>query len=41
MLAPGDRFPKMMLALPRGGTVTLPDEFGDRWAYVAFYRGHW
>ena len=41
MLMPGDQFPKLELALPRRGSISLPDDFGDSWAYILFYRGGW
>ena len=41
MLMPGDQFPKIELALPDGGSISLPDDLGDSWAYILFYRGGW
>ena len=41
MLMPGDQFPKLDLALPGGGSTSLPGDFGESWVYVLFYRGGW
>ena len=41
MLMPGDRFPELGIALPRGRIISLPGDLGDSWAYVLFYRGGW
>jgi peroxiredoxin len=41
MLSTGGKFPQLTLSLPRGGKITVPADFGDSWAYVAFFRGHW
>ena len=41
MLVPGDQFPDLKLALPAGGSITLPGDLGDSWAYILFYRGVW
>ena len=41
MLVPGDKYPSMTLSLVGGGTVTLPDDVIESWAYIMFYRGGW
>ncbi len=41
MLMPGDQFPDLDIALPRGKKISLPTDFNDSWAYVLFYRGGW
>ena len=41
MLLPGDKFPRITLALVGGGELTLPDDASDSWAYIMFYRGGW
>lgn len=41
MLVPGDTFPNIELSLAGGGTIPLPAEVQDSWAYVLFYRGGW
>jgi peroxiredoxin len=41
MLLPGDQSPDMEIQLPRGESISLPDDVSDSWAYVLFYRGGW
>lgn len=41
MLSTGNKFPQLTLSLPRGGKISVPGDFNDSWAYVAFFRGHW
>ena len=41
MLIPGDQFPELEIALPRGEKNSLPGDISDSWAYVLFYRGGW
>ena len=40
-LSPGDRFPRLDLALVGGGTLALPDAFAGRFGVVLFNRGAW
>jgi len=37
----GDSFPSLTAQTADGDTIDLPDDQGDDWALVAFYRGHW
>ncbi len=37
----GDRFPKMTCDAVDGGKIILPEDFGERWNVLLFYRGHW
>ncbi len=41
MLNVDDSFPALVLSLPGGATVRLPDDFSGSWAYIAVYRGGW
>jgi AhpC/TSA family len=41
LLAPGDEFPVISLALPDGGTVQLPDALAGHYGVVLGYRGSW
>lgn len=41
MLIPGDKFPNIALDLVGSGTVSLPAQIQDSWAYILFYRGGW
>lgn len=41
LLSPGDRFPRIDLALVGGGTLALPDAFAGRFGVVLFNRGAW
>lgn len=38
---PGDKFPEIEIALPRGEKLSLPRDIDDSWAYVMLYRGGW
>jgi alkyl hydroperoxide reductase subunit AhpC len=37
----GDDFPHMEFNAVGGGKVRLPEDFGERWNVLLFYRGHW
>jgi peroxiredoxin len=39
LLRPGDPFPSLTVALPGGGTLTLPDALAGGFGVVLFYRG--
>jgi peroxiredoxin len=41
LLGPGDIFPALIVNLPGGGELRLPDEFAGHFAVVLFYRGSW
>jgi peroxiredoxin len=41
LLAPGDKFPALSVALPGGSTLELPDELAGHYGVVLFYRGSW
>ena len=41
LLSPGDKFPRIDLALVGGGTLALPDAFAGRFGVVLFNRGAW
>src|SRR5262249_44479246 len=41
LLSPGDKFPRLDLALVGGGTLALPDAFTGRSGVVLFNRGAW
>jgi peroxiredoxin len=41
LLSPGDKFPRLDLALVGGGTLALPDAFTGRFGVVLFNRGAW
>jgi peroxiredoxin len=41
MLMPGDKFPDLKISLPRGESISLPDDWTDSWVYAFFYRGGW
>ncbi len=36
-----DPFPKMNFQLLSGETISLPEEFGDNYGIILFYRGNW
>ena len=40
-LAAGDLFPATTITLSDGGTMTLPDDLGDGYKAILFYRGSW
>lgn len=37
----GDAFPKLVLRLAGGKTLTVPDDLGANYTVLLFYRGHW
>lgn len=37
----GKTFPTTTVAMPDGGSMTLPDDMGDGWKVIIFYRGSW
>lgn len=37
----GNDYPKMDLQLLNGTTLRLPNDFGNGYGVVLFYRGHW
>jgi hypothetical protein len=37
----GDSFPAMGCNAVDGRRIVLPDDFGERWNVLLFYRGHW
>ena len=39
LLHPGDTFPELMLTVPGGTTVTVPEAFAGQFGVVLFYRG--
>ena len=41
LLHPGDTFPELMLTVPGGKTVTVPETFACEFGVVLFYRGAW
>lgn len=41
LLHPGDTFPELMLTVPGGTTVTVPEAFAGQFGVVLFYRGAW
>src|ERR1700754_376885 len=41
LLNPGDSFPELMLTVPGGKTVPVPDTFLGRYGVMLFYRGSW
>jgi peroxiredoxin len=41
LLSPGDDFPPLVLSLPDGGTLSVPEDFRGDYAVVLFYRGSW
>ena len=41
VLAPGDKFPALSVALPGGGTLDLPEALAGHYGVVLFYRGSW
>ena len=40
-LRPGDMFPHLSLNIPGADNIALPDDIGNDYAVVLFYRGHW
>ena len=41
LLHPGDAFPEMLLGLPGGKPVTVPEAFSGDLGVMLFYRGAW
>ena len=41
LLHPGDPFPGLIVNLPGGQTLHLPDDLAGRFGVVLFYRGSW
>ena len=41
LLNPGDSFPELMLTVPGGKTVPVPDTFLGRYGVMLIYRGSW
>jgi peroxiredoxin len=41
LLSPGDNFPALVLPLPGGNTLSVPEDFHGDYAVVLFYRGSW
>lgn len=41
LLHPGDAFPEMLLSLPGGQSVTVPEAFRGDFGVLLFYRGSW
>ena len=41
LLHPGDAFPEMLLSLPGGQSVTVPEAFRGDFSVLLFYRGSW
>jgi hypothetical protein len=39
LLHPGDTFPELMLTVPGGTTVTVPEAFAGQFGVVLFFRG--
>ncbi len=40
-LGRGMAFPSTKIALSDGGTMTVPDDMGDGYKVILFYRGGW
>src|SRR5258708_4550145 len=41
LLGPGDQFPALLLSLPGGDTLAVPDALAGEFGVVLFYRGSW
>jgi peroxiredoxin len=41
LLSPGDDFPALVLSLPGGGTLSVPEDLRGDFAVVLLYRGSW
>lgn len=41
LLHPGDAFPEMLLSLPGGQSMTVPEAFSGDFGVLLFYRGSW
>jgi len=40
-LSPGDQFPALLLSLPGGDTLAVPDALAGEFGVILFYRGSW
>lgn len=40
-LAAGQTFPATKITLSDGSSMSLPDDMGDGWKVIIFYRGGW
>ena len=40
-LAAGQTFPATKITLSDGRAMSLPDDMGDGWKVIIFYRGGW
>jgi len=41
LLSPGDQFPALLLSLPGGDTLAVPDALTGEFGVILFYRGSW
>jgi len=41
LLGPGDQFPALLLSLPGGDTLAVPDALAGEFGVILFYRGSW
>jgi peroxiredoxin len=41
LLHPGDTFPELTVALPGGGSLTLPNALAGSFGVILFFRGEW
>ncbi len=41
LLSPGDQFPALLLSLPGGDTLAVPDALAGEFGVILFYRGSW
>jgi peroxiredoxin len=41
LLSPGDQFPALLLSLPGGDTLAVPDGLAGGFGVILFYRGSW
>ena len=41
LLSPGDQFPALLLSLPGGDTLAVPDALAGGFGVILFYRGSW
>jgi hypothetical protein len=41
ILDTGNLFPELRFHTIEGNLISLPDDFGERWNILLFYRGHW
>jgi hypothetical protein len=40
-LALGKAFPAVTVSLSDGSSMSLPDDMGEAWKAIVFYRGSW